>query len=122
MTLIVDAQTIPLKADADGVMRVGDTRVTLDTVVHAFEQGHTAEEIVSHYPALRLADVYAVIAYYLNHRAEVQAYLLQQQEEAQKIWEQFETKVDYQAFRERLLARHKAKTSPSATAIDSNHL
>jgi uncharacterized protein (DUF433 family) len=122
MTLIVDAQTIPLKADADGVMRVGDTRVTLDTVVHAFEQGHTAEEIVSQYPALRLADVYAVIAYYLNHRAEVQAYLLQQQEEAQKIWEQFETKVDYQAFRERLLARHKAKTSPSATAIDSNHL
>ena len=113
MTLIVDVQTIPLKADSNGVMRVGDTRVTLDTVVHTFEQGHTAEEIVSHYPALRLADVYAVIAYYLNHRAEVQAYLLQQQEEAQKIWEQIETKVDYQAFRERLLARHQAKTGPA---------
>ena len=113
MTLVVDAQTIPLKADSDGVMRVGDTRVTLDTVVHTFEQGHTAEEIVSHYPALRLADVYAVIAYYLNHQVEVQAYLRQQQEEAQKIWEQIETKTDYQAFRERLLARHQAKTSPA---------
>ena len=112
MTLSVDVQTIPLKADADGVVRVGDTRVTLDTVVHTFEQGHTAEEIVSQYPALRLADVYAVIAYYLNHQAEVQAYMRQQQEEAQKIWEQIETKADYQAFRERLLARYQAKTSP----------
>jgi hypothetical protein len=61
---------------------VSDTRVTLDTVVHAFEQGHTAEEIVSHYPALRLADVYTIIAYYLNNQAEVEAYLRQQQEKA----------------------------------------
>jgi len=113
MTLTVEAQTIPLKADSDGVMRVGETRVTLDTVVHAFEQGHTAEEIVSHYPALKLADVYAVIAYYLNNQAEVLTYLRQQQEEAQKIWEQIESKADYQAFRQRLLARHQAKMSPA---------
>jgi len=113
MTLTVEQQTIPLKADQDGVMRVGDTRVTLDTVVHTFEQGHTAEEIVSHYPVLRLADVYAVIAYYLNNQAEIHAYLRQQQEEAQKIWEQIEAKADYQAFRERLLARHQARTSPA---------
>jgi hypothetical protein len=59
-----------------------------------------------------LADVYAVIAYYLNNQAEVQAYLQQQQEEAHKIWEKIETKIDYQAFRERLLARHQAKTNP----------
>lgn len=113
MTLIVDVQTVPLKADADGVIRVGATRVTLDTVVHAFEQGHTPEEIVSHYPALGLADVYAVIAYYLNNQAEVQAYLRRQQDEAQSIWAQIEAKTDYQAFRERLLARHQAKTSPA---------
>jgi uncharacterized protein (DUF433 family) len=111
MTLTIDVQSIPLKADQDGVMRVGETRVTLDTVVHAFEQGHTAEEMVSHYPALRLADVYAVIAYYLNNQAEVQAYLRQQQAEAQKFWEQIEAKADYQTFRERLLARRQASTS-----------
>ena len=111
MTLTVEVQTIPLKADQNGVMRVGKTRVTLDTVVHAFEQGHTAEEIVSHYPALRLADVYAVIAYYLNNQPEVQAYLSQRQEEAHEIWEQIEAKADYQAFRERLRARHQANAS-----------
>ena len=113
MSLTIEVQTIPLKADQDGVMRVGQTRVTLDTVIHAFEQGHTAEEIVSHYPALRLADVYAVIAYYLNHQADVQAYLRQQQKDAQKVWEQIESKADYQAFRERLLARHQAQSSPA---------
>ena len=43
MTLTVEVQTIPLKADSDGVMRVDQTRVTLDTLVRAFEQGHTAE-------------------------------------------------------------------------------
>src|SRR5512138_3141648 len=109
MSLAVELQTIPLQADQDGVMRVGQTRVTLDTVVHAFEQGHTAEEIVSSYPVLRLADVYAIIAYYLNNQAEVQAYLRQQREEARKLWTQLETKADYQAFRERLLARRQAK-------------
>lgn len=113
MTLTVDVQTIPLKADQDGVMRVGKTRVTLDTVIHAFEQGHTAEEIVSHYPALRLADVYAVIAYYLNNKAAVEAYLREQGEVTRKIWEQIETQADYQGFRKRLIARHQAKTTPS---------
>jgi uncharacterized protein (DUF433 family) len=107
MTLTVEYQTIPLKADQKGVMRVGNTRVTLDTVIHAFEQGHTAEEIVSHYPALRLPDVYAVIAYYLNNEMEVRAYLNQQEEETQKIWEQIEANADYQSFRERLLARRQ---------------
>jgi uncharacterized protein (DUF433 family) len=113
MTLTVEAQTIPLKADQDGVMRVGNTRVTLDTVVHAFDQGHTAEEIVSHYPALRLADVYAVIAYYLNNQAEVHAYLQQQEEAIQKIWEKIEAQPDYQRFRKRLIARRQANTNPA---------
>jgi uncharacterized protein (DUF433 family) len=71
MTLDIEAQSPPLEANRDHVIRVGGTRVTLETIVHAFDEGHTAEEIVSHYPALRLADVYAVISYYLNHRATV---------------------------------------------------
>ena len=103
---MIKTQTVPLKKDADGVMRVGGTRVTLDTVVHAYEQGHTAEEIVSRYPALGLADVYAVIAYYLNHRAEVADYLQRQADEVQKIWTQIEARNDYRVFRERLGQPH----------------
>jgi uncharacterized protein (DUF433 family) len=112
MTLIVEAQTLPLQVDRDGVTRVGGTRVTLDTVVRAFNQGHTAEEIVSHYPAVKLADVYAVISYYLNNRAAVNDYLRRQKEEAGEMWREIESAPDYQVFRERLLARHRATGKP----------
>lgn len=111
MTLTLERQLIPLKEDQNHVMRVGETRVTLDTVVRAFEEGHTAEEIVSHYPALRLADVYIVIAYYLNHRSEVRAYLQRQETAVQKIWNQIEGRAEYQNFRERLLARHQTNVN-----------
>ena len=107
MTLTVDAQTIPLHPDAQGVMRVGATRVTLDTIVHAFEQGHTPEEIAGHYPALNLADVYAVIAYYLNHRDDVHEYLALQESATDTMWAQIEANRDYQTFRSRLLAGHR---------------
>ena len=49
------------------------TRVSLDIVVAAFHAGATAEEIARDYPSLRLADIYAVITYYLRHEVEVEA-------------------------------------------------
>ena len=55
VTLMIAAEPIPLEADGEGVVRVGGTRVTLDTVVAAFNEGATAEEIVYQYPSLDLA-------------------------------------------------------------------
>lgn len=46
--------TVPLTIGEDGVIRIGKTRVTLDTVVYAFQDGATAEEIASQYPSLDL--------------------------------------------------------------------
>lgn len=112
MTLIVEGQSPPLQVDQDGVIRVGNTRVTLATVVHTFNQGHTAEEIVSHYPALNLADVYAVISYYLNNEVSVHRYMRQQKEAANTIWHNIEAMPNYQLFRERLLARHQTIEKP----------
>jgi len=85
MTLAVVAEPAPLKTNADGVVRVGNTRVTLDTVIAVFKQGTTAEEIVYRYPSLRLADVYATIGFYLNHQQEVETYLQLRQQQAQEI-------------------------------------
>ena len=65
MMLVVTDQPIPLIADADNVVRVANTRVTLDTVIAAFREGATPETIAQQYPSLALADVYAVIGYYL---------------------------------------------------------
>ena len=111
MTLLIGAQTIPLHSDAQGVMRVGASRVTLDTVIHAFEQGHTPEEITSRYPALKLADVYSVIAYYLNHRNEVGEYLAQQESATETLWTQIEANCDYQRFRNLLLTGHRSQSN-----------
>lgn len=105
MSLAINAEPAPLAVDFDGIVRVGGTRVTLDTVVAVFKQGATAEEIVHRYPSLRLGDVYASIAYYLNHQQEVESYLRQRQQQAQEIRQMNETQFDPQGLRDRLLAR-----------------
>ncbi|GAB4188907.1 MAG: hypothetical protein Fur006_29680 [Coleofasciculaceae cyanobacterium] len=105
MTLVVPAETAPLETNADGVVQVGKTRVTLDTVVAVFNQGATAEEIVYRYPSLKLADVYATIGFYLNHQQDVETYLQQRQQQAQKVRKMNEAKFDPQGLRDRLLAR-----------------
>ncbi len=67
-------ERVPIHTDADGVVRVAGTRVTLDTIVGAFDTGATAEEIAQQYSSVPLADVYSVITYYLRHKPEVVAY------------------------------------------------
>ncbi len=110
--LTITAKPIPLEAGTDGVVRVGGTRVTLDTVVTAFKQGATAEEIVYQYPSLDLADVYAVIAYYLQRRPKVDAYLRQQQAQAEETLRRNEANFDPEGIRERLLARRSDREAP----------
>jgi uncharacterized protein (DUF433 family) len=107
MGLAFDPLAVPLKIDADGVARAGGTRVTLETLVGAFRRGATPEEIIQDYSSLHLADVYAVIAYYLRDRAAVDAYLLEQRQNSEEIQRQMETLFDPTGVRERLLARRK---------------
>lgn len=107
MTLSITAVPPPLKVNADGVVRVGETRVTLDTVVQAFGDGATAEEIAQQYPSVRLADIYAVIGYYLQHQADVEAYLRQQRQEAEEVRRENEARFDPSGVRARLLARRR---------------
>ncbi|MFB2977761.1 DUF433 domain-containing protein [Microseira sp. BLCC-F43] len=105
MTLTIAAEPAPLRVNADGVVLVGKTRVRLDTVVYVFQQGATAEEIVYRFPSLKLADVYATIAFYLNHQQEFETYLQQRQQKAQEIRKMNEAKFEPQGLRDRLLAR-----------------
>jgi uncharacterized protein (DUF433 family) len=105
MSLSVTARPVPLAADADGVVRVGKTRVTLDTVVAAFGGGMTAEGIAEQYPSLRLADVYSVIGYYLDHSDEVETYLRDRRARAEEVRRENETRFDPAGVRARLLAR-----------------
>src|SRR6266540_3745668 len=99
--------TIPLKRDRDGVIRFSRTRVTLDTIVDAFLEGLTAEEITAQYPVVPLADLYSVIGYYLHQKKKVEAYLRRREKIAQKVRQQNEARFDQSSIRERLLARKK---------------
>jgi uncharacterized protein (DUF433 family) len=92
MTITTISEVIPIEADADGVIRVSKTRVTLDTIVAAFKDGATAEEIVQQYPAVPLADVYSVIGYYLQRQLEVEEYLSQRQQQAEEIRKEIESR------------------------------
>jgi uncharacterized protein (DUF433 family) len=103
----LSSQPAPLRADTDGVIRVGSSRVTLDTVVFAFRNGCTAEEIVMKYPSLDLTDVYATIAYYLWNRKEIDAYLAEREAESRVVRDEVERRQPSTGIRERLLARKR---------------
>lgn len=105
--LNIQTKPVPIKVTADGVARIGGTRVTLDTVVGAFNDGATAEEIVQQYPALHLADVYSTIAYYLQFREDVDTYIIKREAERDRIKHENEAKHNPVGIRERLLARRK---------------
>src|SRR5258706_16322212 len=80
--LPLHADRPPLRIDDGGVVRVGQSRVSLDVIVEQYENGMAPEEMVRAYDTLRPADVHAAIAYYLRHREEVRAYLKRREEEA----------------------------------------
>ena len=102
----IQADAVPLRHEEGGALRVGDSRVSLDTVVQEYENGADAEGIVNAYPTLRLADVYAVIAYYLRHQDEVNDYLRKRQAEADELRREIETRQPGRGeLRAKLLAR-----------------
>jgi uncharacterized protein (DUF433 family) len=101
--------TVPLSTGEHGVVRVDGTRVTLDTVVAAFAKGASAEEIAHQYDVLRLADVYAVIAYYLRHKAHVDSYLAGQQALRHAVRQENAARLDPNGIRDRLLSRRLAE-------------
>jgi uncharacterized protein (DUF433 family) len=103
----LEATLPPLKEDADGVLRVGGTRVTLHTVVAAFDLGATAEEIAQRYPSLELASVYEVIAYVLRHRAAVDEYLAKHERQVAEVRSEVERQFPPDGMRARLIARQR---------------
>ena len=103
----LEPEIVPLYTDDQGTIRVGKSRVRLNSVVYAFNQGHTPEEILMQFPTLALADIYAVIAYYLNHQTAVDQYIQQNEAEGQQLRQIIESQPDNQAFRQRLLARQE---------------
>jgi len=96
---------IPVTENASGVLCVSGTRVTLNTVIAAFDAGASAEEIALRYPSLKLADVYSTISYYLQNQPQLQEHLRQHQQGMTKIRKQNEARFNPAGIRERLMQR-----------------
>jgi uncharacterized protein (DUF433 family) len=115
--LTVQAEPAPLRTDEHGVIRVGESQVLLDVVIREFHNGACPEDIVSGYSTLELADVYAVIAYYLRHREEVDAYLQARREHAERLRQEIEAKQpDRAQLRSKLLARKAQREQGHASS------
>jgi len=83
--------------------------VLLELVMRAFQDGATPEAIAQRYPTAALADVYAVIAYYLRHREDIEAYLAERERQAQELRQRIEGhQGDLAELRSRLLARQRS--------------
>jgi uncharacterized protein (DUF433 family) len=105
MSLTVTSEPVPLRTEADGTVRVGNTRVLLDLVVATFLEGASAEEIVEQFPTLDLADVYSVLGFYLHHKDAVEAYMQERQRLTDEVRARIEARQRPAGIRERLLAR-----------------
>ena len=88
---------------------MGRSRILLELVIHAFQDGATPEVIAQHYPSATLADIYAVIAYYLRHREDIEAYLADREQQAREVRQRIEShQRDLADLRARLLARQRS--------------
>ncbi len=98
--------TIPLRTDEHGAIRIGQTGVLLELVIHAYYLGETPEGMVESYPSLTTSDVYVVIAYYLANREEIDAYVRQRDQQVDRTLRQMETNLTpaARALRSRLRA------------------
>lgn len=108
MGIVLQSEAPPLRQDTSGALRVGHSRVLVDLVIRAFQDGATPETIAQRYPTATLADIYAVISYYLRHRDELDAYLADREHQAHEVHQRItHHQGDLADFRSRLLARQQ---------------
>ena len=108
MINLPETVALPMKADRDGTIRISGTRVTLDTLIGFYRQGETPEALHEGFPTVPLADIHAVISFYLSHKDEVDAYLKQRDEQADFVRRKWESQ-NPPPTRAELLARLEAK-------------
>lgn len=117
--LPLDPRPVPLTELDNGVLRVTGTRIPLERVVEHYKAGQTPEQIVHAFDSLRLADVYTLIGYYLDHTEQVEEYLRQQEVYAEEIRRKIEDtqgppRVTREVLLERWARREEARRNAEA--------
>lgn len=89
MSLQIETLLVSSPDVCGGRLRIDGTRVTVNQIVVLYKQGDNAEEIANEYPQLSLAQVYTALAYYHANRQEIEADLLAEKEEAERLEAKF---------------------------------
>jgi uncharacterized protein (DUF433 family) len=105
--------TLPdfLTRDSDGDIRVTSHRIGLYHVLYYYNEGYSAEMLVGQFPDLSLALIHKIIAFYLENRQEVDAYLAAYQEELTQQRNANPRRLPLAALRRRLEEMQRAKES-----------
>ena len=74
----------------EGGWRLTESRVSLDSVVHAYLEGRSPEAIAESFPSLSLEQIHGAVAFYLRHRAEIDRYLSAQDARWEELRQQSE--------------------------------
>ena len=98
---------VPLNQDHDGTIRVKGSRVTLDTIVGRMQVGDTPEEIHEGFPTVTLAQINAILDWYLKNQIEADEYLEEGRIEGERLRKEIESQPEYIALREKLLRRRE---------------
>lgn len=108
---IAPPETDLITVTKKGLWRVAGTRVSVDSILHAFWRGSAPEQIVQDYDAVSLAQVYGIIHFYLTHRPAVDAYLKEQDRLDKKLRRELRTQhATFLAdLRRRMDARRRAR-------------
>lgn len=107
------AERPPLRVEEGGVLRIGTSRISLDLVIEQYENGVSPEDMIRAYDTLQLADVHAVIAYYLRHKEDVAVYLKRRTEAAESLRAKIEAEHP-RVGRDTLLARRREREKEHA--------
>ena len=75
---------VPLRRDEQGLICVAQSHITLLSLVTRYKAGASPETIHQELPTISVADIYAVIAYYLAHREAVDAHFHQIETSAER--------------------------------------
>ncbi|HEX5444282.1 MAG TPA: DUF433 domain-containing protein [Pirellulales bacterium] len=111
-----DPLEVPLRLDPQGAIRVGQSRILLDVVLHEFGSGAMPEDIVGCYDGLDLADVYSVLGYCLRNGPAIDDYLRRRKVEADELRQTIEANQSARPnLRATLRARRMAQGNGAAS-------
>ena len=109
--------TVPLVQWEDGSVRVQNSRVTLETIVHRMQVGDTAEEINDSFPTVSVTQIKEILAWYFDNKADADQYLQEVEEEGERLRRLIESQPGYKERREKLL-RYKEEFLRRQTELD----